>query len=133
MGGVNMPFSIEQYKDQDLTVIFMTGNIPPGELLEALKAFYDGSPTADVIWDFREVTGGVLTAEDIREIFDCSMENLEKRQSGRTAFVAPADYEYGLARMTSTIGELRDVPWELQAFRSVEDATRWLDVQYPVT
>ncbi len=126
-----MPFSIEQYKDQDLTVIVMTGNIPPAEPLEAIKAFYDRGPTTDVIWDFRDVSGGLLTAEDIREIFDYAMENLAKRQSGRTALVAPADYEYGLARMTSTIGELRDIPWELQAFRTLEDATRWLDVTYP--
>lgn len=126
-----MPISIEQYKDQDLTIIVAVGDIEAGEPIEALKAFYDGEPTANVLWDFRAVSGGQLTADEIRQIFDYAIVNMPKRQSGKTALVAPEDHEFGLARMTTTIGELRDVPWELRAFRNLEDAVRWLGVQYP--
>ncbi len=125
-----MPISIEQYKDQDLTVIVAAGDILDGEPFAAQRDFYDGEPTAKVLWDFRAVSGGQLSADEIRQIFDYAIVNMPKRQSGKTAFVAPEDHEFGLARMTTTIGELRDVPWELRAFRNLADAVRWLGVQY---
>jgi hypothetical protein len=126
-----LPFSIETHEAQDLTIIKATGDIQPGEPLETIKAFYDGKPTKDCIWDFRAVSMSQMSTDEIQLILDHAMKNILKRQSGKTALIAPEDHDFELARTTSTIGALKDVPWELQAFRTLEEAAEWLDVTYP--
>jgi hypothetical protein len=126
-----MPFSIKRFADQGLTMITATGEIVPGESLSAVKTFYDGKPTPNVIWDFREVAMSRISEDEIGQLFDYSMKNLLKRQGGKTALVAPEERDYELARSTSTIGDLTDVPWEMQAFRTMEEAARWIGVPVP--
>lgn len=126
-----MPFSIKTFEPQNLTVIIATGTIVPGEPLDAIKTFYDGKPTKDCIWDFRSVSMSQMSTDEIQLILDHALKNILKRQFGKTALVAPEDHDFELARMTSSMGDMKDVPWELRAFRSMEDAARWLGVRYP--
>ncbi len=120
-----MPFSIETLEAQDLTIIKATGDIQPGELLETIKEFYNGTPTKDAVWDFRAVSMSQMSTDEIQLILDHALKNILKRQFGKTALVAPGDHDFELARSTSTIGELKDVPWEMQAFRTMEEALQW--------
>ncbi len=126
-----MPFSIERFRDRDLTVITATGIIEPGEALGAVKDFYDGNPSTKVIWDFRAVAISYVPEEEITKFFDYSMKNALKRQFGKTALVAPGDHDFELARRTCTISDLKDTPWDMQAFRTLKEAARWIGVQYP--
>lgn len=126
-----MPFIIERITDRDLTVITATGIIEPGEAFSAVKDFYDGTPTRNVIWDFRAVAMTYVPQDEITQLFEYSMKNLLKRQFGKTALVAPGNQDFELARSTSTIGDLTNVPWEMQAFRNLEEACQWLGVRYP--
>lgn len=126
-----MPFSIETFEHLNLTVITANGEIMPGEPLETIRAFYGGRPTKDAIWDFRAVSMSQMSTDEIQLILDHGLKNILKRQFGKTALVAPGDHDFELARNTSTIGDLKDVPWEMQAFRTMEEAARWIGVQYP--
>ncbi len=126
-----MPFSIKTFENQDLTVITATGDIVPGEPLETIKAFYSGKPTKDAIWDFSTVYMSQMSTDEIHLILEFALKNILKRQYGKTALVAPEDDDFELARMTSTMGDLKDVPWDIQAFRTLEEAARWLGVTYP--
>lgn len=126
-----MPFSIERFKDRDLTVITVTGKIESGEAFQAVKKFYDGIPTKNVIWDFRAVAMSQISQDEITQLFEYSMKNILKRQFGKTALIAPGDHDFELARSTSTIGDLTNVPWEMQAFRTLEEAYQWIGVRYP--
>ena len=126
-----MPFSIETFEHLNLTVITAKGEIVPGEPLETIKSFYDGKPTKDAIWDFRAVSMSQMSTDEIQLILDHGLKNILKRQFGKTALVAPGDREFELARNTSTMGDLKDVPWEMQAFRTMEEAAQWIGVKYP--
>ena len=126
-----MPFTIETLEHQELTVIKAKGDILPGEPMKTIKAFYDGRPTKDCIWDFTAASMSQMSTDEIQLILDHAMKNILKRQFGKTALVAPEDHDFELARTTSTIGDLKDVPWDLQAFRTMEEAVQWLGVHYP--
>ncbi len=126
-----MPFTIKTLVYLDLTVITATGIIEPGEALDSVKEIYDGTPTKNVIWDFRAVAMTYVPQEEITRLFDYSMKNMLKRQFGKTALVAPGSHDFEMAQKTCTISELTDTPWEMQAFRTLEEAARWIGVQYP--
>jgi hypothetical protein len=126
-----MPFVIERMPDKDLTVIAATGIIEAGEAFDAVKAFYDGTPTKNVIWDFRGVAMTYVSEDEISRLFDYSMKHLLKRQYGKTALVAPGDHDFDMAKKTSTFSELTDTPWDMQAFRTIEEAAEWIGVKLP--
>lgn len=46
----------------------------------------------------------------------------------RTAVVTNSDAAYGTARMIEMLAEARNVPAEVRAFRSYEEAERWLSM-----
>jgi len=123
-----MAFSVDRLRDRDLTVITATGIIEPGQAFGAVKEFYDGTPTRNVIWDFRAVAMTYVPEDEITKLFEYSMKNLLKRQFGKTALVTPGDHDFELARKTTTISELTDTPWDMQAFRTIEEAAAWIGV-----
>jgi hypothetical protein len=126
-----MPFSIETFERRNLTVITATGTIVSGEPLETIKRFYSGKPTKDCIWDFRAASMSQMSTDEIQLILDHALKNILKRQFGKTALVAPGDHDFERARMTTSMGDMRDIPWELRAFRTMDEATLWLGVRYP--
>jgi len=127
-----MPYTLDRYEEENLTVITATGEIADGESYQAVKDFYDGRPTQNVIWDFRAVAMSLVSEDEITRLFEYSMKNLLKRQFGKTALVAPDEHDFELAQSTSVIGDLTDVPWEMQAFRTIEEAAAWIGVRYPI-
>lgn len=56
--------------------------------------------------------------------------NSEKLAGMRSAIVAGTDLLYGFARMYQTIAELRDSPLTVEVFRNIEDARKWLGLDY---
>ncbi len=122
-----MSITISVDNDKQLTTYTVIGEISFEEVMSTLKQFLEGQPTMNVLWDFRKGSMAQLTSGDLERIADYAMLHSEKRAGGKTAVVVSRDLEYGLARVLDTLRDIRKLPYQLEIFRSVEEANQWLD------
>ena len=94
--------------------------------MAVLKKFYAGTPTKNVLWDFREISGSRITSEKLEQIVQFIKSNDEKRITGQTALVVSELIDYGLARMGSIYAEVEETSIKICAFRCYDDAMKWL-------
>jgi len=110
-----------------LTIFTVKGELTFQEEMEALKAFYGGEPTSNVLWDFRLMEGNRLTSAELNQLFNFIKKNQEKRPQGKTALVAASDLDFGLSRASETYSQIKRLPWEIRAFRSMDQALKWIN------
>jgi hypothetical protein len=113
--------------ENDLTVFTTTGKVSAGELVVAIRDFYENAVTSNVFWDFSGSDLSEIRVSDVTRIANLSAEYLDKRTSGKTAIVGPDDLSYGLVRMYKTIKDFNDLPFSTKAFRNVDEAYEWLE------
>ena len=115
-------------KARNLTTFTVSGKVAGEELMEAMTAFLTGEATLLSLWDCTDVDDIEISSEQIGAFVDDAKRLGEARRGGRTAWVVPTQFGYGLGRMATILSELRDVPFEAQVFRSLDEAKRWLGV-----
>ena len=121
-----MPISTETREELDLTILTATGEAPFSELMQAMKSFYTGSPSANLIWDCSQVTEINILSRELQTIVQYAKQHSDKRTGGNTALVANSTLKFGLARMTSTFAELVGLPWEMKIFKNLDAAMEWI-------
>lgn len=96
--------------------------------MEVLESFYK-NPTKNILLDFshREEASLILTSEDLAKLFNRLTTKKGNRPAGKTAIVAPDDLRFGMSRMAEAFAEIEKLPWEMKAFRSMDEAINWLD------
>jgi hypothetical protein len=112
--------------ESDITIHTVSGPTTSHELLDAIRAFYDGKPTRLSLWDMSEASLAETTTEDIKAVIQGGLPLIRGREGGKTAIVAPEDLAYGLARMYQAFTELEAVPFAHMVFRSKQEALDWL-------
>ena len=122
-----MTLSISFDNSRDLTIFTVQGELTLREQIDALQQFYSGTPSANVVWDFRMVTGDRISSEELREIITFIKAHENKRPTGKTALVSRTDLDFGLSRMSQAFGDAENLPWEIQGFRSITEAIKWID------
>jgi len=125
-----LPITIKRFEEQDLTIFKATGVLQQKEPLEALQSFYEGSPTTFLLWDLREVTKGISTYNEVEELLSYVKKKARLRKGGKTAFVTSTDISYGWGRMTASLAMAKSIPLQIQVFRSIKEAAKWLGVNY---
>lgn len=126
-----MAIRVVHQPEFDLT-IFLVEEASVDERIAALRWFYDEGTTRNALWDMTALEGSRPTADEIRTIVGILSDHAHKRPDGRTALVGKSDLDFGLSRMGSILSELRELPWEIQAFRTQEEALAWItDAQAP--
>ena len=120
-----MPIDSHIDETNKLTVFKATGVLRYDEIISAVKSFYEGQPTENVLWDLSDITEIQLTSEQVESIVSLSKRFNSARSKGKTAFVAQNDLVYGLSRMFNTLGEISGAPFQRWAFRSMEEAYQW--------
>lgn len=98
------------------------------ELLQALKQFYAGNPTQDVVWDLSTASLKQLQFTDLQCIAEFVMQYADKRTGGKTAIVAPDDLGFGMGRTVDSLAECKDAPIATHTFRQLADALKWIGV-----
>lgn len=115
-------------RERNLTTYQVSGRVSAGEYARNIQEFYAIGPiTKHVMWDLTRAELEHLREEDVRSIGETPRKFSEERNGGRTAIVAPTDLAFGLARMYEFISDPSEVLIEIQVFRSVEEATQWLE------
>ena len=122
-----MPVSTSTDESHALTIFTVEGELTFQEQMNALKAFYSGDPTANVLWDFRLMKGNRVSSQELEELFNFIKANRGKRLQGKTALVATSDLDFGLSRVSEAYSQIRQLPWEMKAFRTMDEALEWID------
>jgi len=121
-----MAISISYNKLKDLTIFTVKGSLTFDQQIEALKKFYNDGPSVNMIMDFRKMEGNRISSAEIKKIILLAKKNEDRRPRGKTALVSNRDLDYGLSRMSATYGEVKKLPWKIQAFRSMDAALKWI-------
>ncbi|MBN2107697.1 MAG: hypothetical protein JW832_09735 [Deltaproteobacteria bacterium] len=122
-----MPITASYERSGDLTVFTAAGELTYEEQLAALQEFYDGNPTANVLWDFRSIKGNRITTEELNKIIVFIKRRESKRPHGKTALVARTDLDFGLSRVSQAYADIHELPWQIRAFRSMDEALMWIE------
>lgn len=112
--------------EHDLTLFIVVGKLTTDELVKTIRDFYESSITLNVIWDLTKSDLSHARTQDVELVAALSADYADKRSSGKTAIVGPDDLTYGLARMYELNKGSTDLPFETQAFRSIDDAYDWI-------
>ncbi len=113
--------------DSLLGVIFSTfqGVVTKDDILAELHSFTVDSafqPSFDHLVDIRGTTRLDLSSDDVRTVSLHSTFN----EKSRRAIVAEKREIFGLARMYQILRETHEKPDEVQIFRDMGEARRWL-------
>lgn len=120
-----------RYKKSDFTLFVVEPETPFSEWMDAIESYEKAEETKYNLFDTRNMT--VTPDEsDIRQLITHYQNHRSTRPAGsKTAVVVNNLREHWLVRLYSTLSKLVDVPWQTQAFFSMEEATDWLGIKLP--
>lgn len=117
------------YPELDLVAHSVVGELDPEEFRRAVEALYEMQPVPKLsLWDLRDASLRQVTADRIRSVQARLSSRVRGREGGRTAVVVPTDLDFGVARQYLAYSDDLELPFEQNAFRTMEDAFRWLGV-----
>jgi hypothetical protein len=112
---------------RDLTIFTASGELTYAEQMTVLQAFYGGDPTANTVWDFRAIEGNRISSEEVGKIISFVKQKVDRRKKGKTALVSGSDLDFGLSRISEVYADIENLPWQIRAFQSMDDALKWID------
>jgi hypothetical protein len=112
---------------RDLTIFTASEELTYAKQMTVLRAIYGGDPTANMIWDFRAIEGNRISSEELEKIISFIKQRADRRKKGKTALVSGSDLDFGLSRISEFYAEIENLPWQIRAFRSMDDALKWID------
>jgi hypothetical protein len=129
-----MPITSHTDQSKELTTFTATGQLTLPEILAVVKSFNTDPPAVNILWDFSEaVAVDKFTSEDLQKTASIAKGNLSMRPGGggKTAFVATADFIFGLVRMYTAYLELEEIAHKVRVFRTMDEAHQWLHEDQP--
>jgi hypothetical protein len=125
-----MPITSQTYESKQLTIFTVVGEVYFNELMRAVESFLKGQPTQNVLWDFREaIPKGLYRLAEVSKIAAFAKDHGELRESGKTALVASGSFSFGLISMYERFTKIENHPQTVGAFRSLDEAITWLDIE----
>ena len=122
-----MPVTIETTDIADLTRITLSGAVSLEEFVKALDAYGKRGPTRLELYDVRELGGERFSAADMDRLVNYFRRHPDRRPHGsKTAILISKTVDLGITRMFSILSD-GIVSFEVEAFRSVENARAGLD------
>ena len=122
-----MPITVDTDPDRDLTIYTATGLIEFEEVLFALKAFYEGEPTRNMLIDLTNLPEIQISPKEIQELASFQLRFEGNRPPGKTAILATADSHLGLASNFEDQNAIQGSPHAFRISKSMEAAISWFD------
>ena len=122
-----MPITIHTEFSADLTTFKVIGPLIFDEVMAVVKSFYKGEPTSNVLWDLVDTSEINITSDQLQKIVDFQPRYEGTRASGRTAFAAKLDLQFGLSRVFQAQSRIKEAPYSIGVFRSTQEAIDWLE------
>lgn len=111
-----------------LTTFKAVGVMVATDFFDCLKSYYEAGPPPLALWDLSEAELSGLTSDEISSLAQYSSQLATTRAEGKTAIVLDSPFEYGLGRIFQTYVEMNKTPVEVQLFRSLDEARKWLGI-----
>lgn len=121
-----MPITIHTAFSTELTTFKVRGALIFDEVMAAVQSFYEGEPTANVLWDLVDTSEIRITSDQLQKIVDFQPRYAGKRSSGKTAFAANKDLQFGMSRVFQAHSRIKDAPYSVGVFRSTQEAMDWI-------
>jgi len=121
-----MPITSSIDNEKQLTIHTAMGEVSFEDGMTTLRQFWEGQPTINVLWDLRKASLARVTSEETEAIMNYIQQHSEKRSGGKTALVVSGELEYGLSRMSQSLGEIKNLSLQMEVFRSFKKAMQWL-------
>ncbi len=121
-----MSISVSYDPARDLTIFTAQGEFNYEDQIEAMREYYGGNPTPNLLLDMRSIEGERVSNEELRAIVRFAKEHGAKRPPGKTAIVSPHDVDFGLSRVVEVFGSMENLSWPIRPFRSMEKALEWI-------
>ncbi len=117
---------IESFLDNSsgLTVISISGDVTPKELLKCINHYYKGNRSNLVLWDFSDANFLGIEAELPKRAE--RKRNRWSRSGDRKAFVFPAPIKMDLKPLLEKYCQIQETQSNLDIFRNLIDANKWL-------
>ena len=112
---------------KDLTIFTAVGELTFVKQIDVLRDFYAGTPTANVLWDMRNIEGSRISSEELEKIIIFIKRHSDKRPPGKTALVSTNDLDFGLSMVSYAYAENENLPWKIRPFRSMDEAIEWIN------
>ncbi len=117
----------KSYKsDVDQTIFTVIGETTFDEIWDQTRVFFVGKPSKFALWDFTSGTVANISSQEMEEIAKKGGEISAKIEGGKAAILAPKDLDYGITRIFQVFSELRKFPLEIEIFRDMDAAKKWL-------
>jgi hypothetical protein len=129
-----MAGKIECYTDEanNLTSFFVKGRVEANQIIAAIKAFYQGTPTRYVLWDSCQAQFSHLSNNDVERLVNTVNKYTNRSVVRKTALVFSQDVSFGLGRMFELLSEVKGIPPRFTSFKQLDDAKSWLGIgDYP--
>ena len=111
-----------------LTIFKAVGKMKAADFFDCLASYYQREVTLLTLWDLTEVDLSEITTGEIEDFADHARHLAEARKGGKTALVFSGVFEFGIGRMFEAYLEIGPLPFEINCFRSFEEAVDWLGV-----
>lgn len=117
-------FSIDKAKD--LTTVTIVGDLQASELRAILEDYYRQSPTSLIMMDSRQGRWSSMPTADYNRSIHSWILQGKSREGGKTAIIFSDPADFGMGRYLESHLSLAGFPTELECFRDMDKAERWL-------
>jgi hypothetical protein len=117
---------INYEKVDDIVVLRVIGAVTFTQITDAMNQYFP-LISKHLIWDYTEGDLENVSPLDFSKVPDISKKLFTNRlHGGRTAFVCPADYLYGMFRMYTAYADIQAMPYEYDVCKSFREAVVWV-------
>lgn len=124
MGSIKTTYDLPK----DLTLVKVKGGITVKDFLTWGAKFASGTVTELVLWDLLGADLSKLSRDEIRFIATRKKGIAYLSKGGKIALVLGKPCDFGVGRMWGACNETAEMPAEIRAFRTIDDAKKWLGV-----
>jgi len=108
------------------TTFRINGDANRSDIVAAVRAHFQNLTKPNVIWDLTDASIDTMGRADFEAIASATKANNQKRENAKTAFVGKNPEAFALVCMYTGLAVLADVSVEYSAFRTLEEAERWI-------
>lgn len=122
MGSIKTTYDLSK----DLTLVIATGGLTAKDFITWGAKYTSGTATSLILWDLLGADWCKLSSDEIRLIATRTKGIAYASKGGKIAFVLGKPCDFGVGRMLEAYNETSEMPSEIRAFRTIDDAKKWL-------
>ena len=113
-------------KNDNLTVVSVTGEVTAAEIVTYIVEYMDSGPTKKVIWDFTDARNLKISTLEVKAVVDNLKALTKDKESRRVALVGSKTINIGLGKLFAAFAQMANLPNTYKVFRNVHLAEEWL-------